>query len=331
MSTRAKALKSLVSVVIPVEPGGSVSSALEALKALPKAEKALICEVLVAEGLNPSRQRNLALKAARGAFIQFLDSDSRLMAGALPHLLGAAQGDDVAVVGGPNVALDDESPAGRAFDRVLGSWLGSFTSASRYRPLGVRRDCTEKELILCNLLFRREAYLALGGLREDLYPNEENELFNRAMDHGWRLVYEPEAEVQRPRRQTLSAFGFQAFRYGRGRMQQMRAGFHSSDLINLAPLLLLFAFAAAFSLACYHPGRTGRLVQWAGLFVSVAFSSLAWLNANLTVRLNAWGQRTHAFLGYHFRHWGYALGLLSGLFQRSHQRPLEVEIHKARW
>ncbi len=59
-----------------------------------------------------------------------------------------------------------------------------MASRARYRAVGGRRRCGEKELILCNLLLSRKVFLSNGGFREDLYPNEENEFLNRLLAGG---------------------------------------------------------------------------------------------------------------------------------------------------
>jgi GT2 family glycosyltransferase len=318
-SSRGKALKGKVSVVIPVEPGGSVLAALKALKALPKAEKALICEVLVAEGRNPSRQRNLAVAQAKGEFIHFLDSDSRLESGALPALMRTANALKAVAVGGPNLALQDEPFWGRVFQAVQASWLGSMSSRARYTPVGESRLSGEKELILCNLLFDRQVFSKTAGFREDLYPNEENELFNRLQAQGLGLAYEPGAIVRRPRRPGPTAFAQQAFRYGRGRMQQMRANFFLSDLVNLLPLLLIPYWAMFF----WFPRNMAIIT--AILFIQVAFiggpSKGGW---------RTWVSQLYPFM-LALRHHAYAVGLLVGLFQRPPQRSKDVKVARTPW
>lgn len=316
VSTRLQALKGLVSVVIPVEPEGSVAPALKALQNLPPAEKALIRELLVAEGLHPSRQRNVAVAEARAPWILFLDSDSQLQAGSLPALLRAGQALQADGVGGPNLPLHTEPFWGRVFQDVIGSWLGSMASRARYENVGVRRLSSEKELILCNLLVKRELFDAGAGFREDLYPNEENELFNRLQSQGRCLVYEPLAQVLRPRRHDLFAFSLQAFRYGRGRTQQMRANFFRSDLINLLPL----ALGPAWILLMTNPvARPVALALLAGLVTVGALG--AWLRVRPWLYLPVLGLRHHA----------YALGLLVGVFQNTPRRPLTVQVKRPQW
>jgi len=93
---------------------------------------------------------------------------------------------------------------------------------NRYRAEGAVRETTERELILCNLAIRRDRFLAAGGLDERLYPNEENELLDRLLKDGGKLLHDPALSVERSQRASLAAFIKQMFRYGRGRAEQTR-------------------------------------------------------------------------------------------------------------
>lgn len=91
---------------------------------------------------------------------------------------------------------------------------------NRYRRAGQVRETCDRELILCNLSFRREIFLAHRGFDERLYPNEENELLERIRREGGRLVHDPDLAVYRSQRNSLRAFCRQLFSYGRGRGEQ---------------------------------------------------------------------------------------------------------------
>jgi len=76
-------------------------------------------------------------------------------------------------------------------------------SRARYYQVGAVRASSEKELILCNMLTRREATLELGGFDEALYPNEENALMDELQKRGGKLIYDPAVVAQRrPRRRS---------------------------------------------------------------------------------------------------------------------------------
>lgn len=186
----------------------------------------------------PSRQRNLAAQQASGDLLYFLDDDSRPVPEALKLCARAFEDQTVAVVGGPSLTPPGDSPLQRLFGVALCSFFGAGAMRNRYRSNGLLRQTTEQELILCNLAFRRESFLAAGGFDERLYPNEENELLDRINAAGHRLLHDPALAVERSQRPTLAAFMRQMRSYGRGRAQQtLLAGPRS--LVSFAPLFFV--------------------------------------------------------------------------------------------
>jgi GT2 family glycosyltransferase len=225
-----------ITIVIPIKPG-LVPQAVERLSRLVWPSDQL--ELLVAEGTNPSRQRNEAVQQASGEIIYFLDDDSQVVPDCLQRIVEHFRDPQVVAVGGPSLTPDGDSLLQRAIGAVLSSPLGAGGVRNRYQSVGVVRETNERELILCNLAVRREAFLACNGFDERLYPNEENEFLDRLVASGGRLLHDPQLAVERSQRPHLAAFVKQMFRYGRGRARQTRmAGF--SGLMPFAPLGLVF-------------------------------------------------------------------------------------------
>lgn len=223
------------SIIIPVKPGGTVT-ALNALKVLEYPLERF--EILVTEGTCPSRQRNLAARKARGDLLYFLDDDSRPVPDALRRCADAFGDADVAVVGGPSLTPAGDTRLQRLFGAALASLFGAGAMRNRYRATGSLRRTSEKELILCNLAFRRDLFLGADGFDERLYPNEENELLDRIAASGHALLHDPAMAVERSQRPTLAAFMRQMFGYGRGRAQQtLLAG--PGSVVSFAPLLFV--------------------------------------------------------------------------------------------
>jgi succinoglycan biosynthesis protein ExoA len=212
MSDQAK-----ISIIIPVKPGGAVS-ALAGLRAADYPADAW--EVIVAEGRCPSRQRNMAAAEAAGDILYFLDDDSRVTAGFLDRVARHYADPAVAAAGGPSLTPDTDTPLQQAFGMAFASVIGGGGMRNRYRRTGSVRSTCDRELILCNLSFRRELFLQYGGFDERLYPNEENELMERVRRGGCVLIHDPDLAVQRSQRPTLKAFCRQMFGYGRGRGEQ---------------------------------------------------------------------------------------------------------------
>jgi succinoglycan biosynthesis protein ExoA len=206
-----------VSIIIPVKPGGRVC----ALQSLRKADyPSASIEVLVAEGTRPSRQRNQAAASSSGEILYFLDDDSQVSPGFLSRTVRHYDDPGVSVAGGASLTPETDSILQQAFAMAFAAVLGGGGMRNRYRATGEVRQTCDRELILCNLSFRRETFLSHGGFDERLYPNEENELLERIRRDGGRLVHDPALSVYRSQRPTLRAFCCQLYGYGRGRGEQ---------------------------------------------------------------------------------------------------------------
>ncbi len=225
-----------ISVIIPVKPGGHV----RALDALKKADyPAGRMEVIVAEGRQPSAQRNRAAKAAVGEILYFLDDDSLIPPGLFKEVAKRFERPEVAIVGGPILTPDTDSFLQKGFGLTLGSPFGGSSIRARYKKLGPERNATENDLILANLSFRRKVFIESGGFNERLYPNEENELMNRLQAEGHTFLYVPDAGIYRSQRTSYALFLRQVFTYGRGRMDQNYAHPEGFRPLHLAPSVFL--------------------------------------------------------------------------------------------
>jgi succinoglycan biosynthesis protein ExoA len=174
-------------------------------------------EILLALGSSPSKQRNAAAKEATGEYLIFLDNDSYADTKLLSKFEEALSSfEDVGVVGGPSICLEPKGLFKQAANFVLSSPMGLGPFRGRYFSRDKMRLTTERELILCNLLIRRNLFLESGGFRRDLYPNEENELLTRLRKRT-KMVYHPEAICFREPRASYREFAMQFFWYGFGR------------------------------------------------------------------------------------------------------------------
>lgn len=222
-----------VTVLIAARPGQAEVKAVPAAQALDYPPDKL--EIIVARGKQPSAQRNAAMKAARGELLYFLDDDSVAMPGSLRRAVSHFTHPEVVLVGGPNLCPADAPTLEQVFALVLGSLVAFGPSRARYAQVGVARQTSEKELILCNLVARRDVMLRLGGFNEALYPNEENALMDELQKAGAKLVYDPELIVHRRPRRTLRAFARMLMTYGRGRAEQFRLHPTPGSALNFVP------------------------------------------------------------------------------------------------
>jgi succinoglycan biosynthesis protein ExoA len=288
-----------VTLIIPVKPDGEVK-ALARLRALGYPCEGV--EVIVAEGTNPSRQRNLAAGAAAGEILYFLDDDSIPQPGFIERALRHFGEGSVAAAGGPSVTPPEDSLRQRAFAAVFTSPAGGGGVRNRYRRSGSARRTDDSELILCNLAFRRDAFLGAGGLDVRLYPNEENELMDRLLAQGWHLVHDPELAVFRSQRRTIRAFARQLFRYGRGRGMQTRFSGKVNPASLVPPLFLLYLVSL-----CFLRGDVYSIP----LLCYVLLILLSSAAAAVSARCAAVGTLLPVL--FPLFHLGYGAGMLSGL------------------
>jgi succinoglycan biosynthesis protein ExoA len=243
-----------ITVLIAARPGQAEIQAVTASRALDYPAGKL--EIVVARGQQPSAQRNAALKAAQNDLIYFLDDDSAPEPGNLRRAVSHFRDPKVQMVGGPNLCPPDAPPLEQVFALVLASWLAFGPSRARYATVGQVRETSEKELILCNLLARRQAMLDLGGFNEALYPNEENALMDDLQKRGGKLIYDPQLLVRRRPRSNLRAFARMLMTYGRGRAEQFRLHPTPGSALNFVPPgFCLYLLALPFVLALTAMGK----------------------------------------------------------------------------
>jgi len=313
-------------VVIAARPGQVEIRAVVAARELDYPGEKL--EIIVARGKQPSVQRNAAMRAASGDLIYFLDDDSIPPPDNLRRAAGMFADPQVRMVGGPNICPDDAPFLEHVFALVHASWLAFGPSRARYSAVGAMRESGEKELILCNLIARRDAMLELGGFNEALYPNEENALMDELQKRGGKLIYDPGLIVHRRPRRTLKSFCRMLFNYGRGRAEQFRVYPTPGSAANLVPPLFCVYLAVALILGGFGmAAEPWRLLVWAPLAI---YGILLLAQTVALVPLGGAAASVCAIPLMLLTHVVYGIGFWRGLFTRLHtgvgaQRP-EVKV-----
>ena len=175
----------------------------------PRAARSLGARVLSSggSGLGPAAARNRGASAATGEILAFLDSDCLASERWLADLVEAFADPTVAAVGGRVDGLRTAS----ALDRYEAG-MSSLSLGGRGRSAGLGSDTFY--LPSCNLLVRREAFLEVGGFREELHVGEDVDLSWRLRDRGFTIAYVPRGRVLHEHRNRVAPFLRRRFEYG---------------------------------------------------------------------------------------------------------------------
>jgi hypothetical protein len=298
-----------VTVIIAARPDQAEIKAVVTTRALDYPPDKL--EIIVARGRQPSVQRNAAMRAAHGELIYFLDDDSVTQPDNLRRAVLYFDDRDVWIVGGPSLCPPNAPPLEQVFALVMRSWLAFGSSRARYAAVGVVRKSGEKELILCNLIVRRDVLLKLGGFNEALYPNEENVLMDKIQQQCGKLLYDPGFIVYRRPRGTLKAFIKMLMAYGRGRAEQFREHPTFGSAFNFVPPLFCLYLLALFVLKLALPS-----IEAVGLMPLVLYVVLLLVQAVMLLPQGRVAQSLCAIPLMILTHVVYGIGFWCGLFTK---------------
>lgn len=236
----------------------------------------------------PAAARNTGLARCRTDYVAFLDADVLPRRGWLEALLGHFCDPAVAVAAPRIVALQDSGSPVARYEAVrsaldLGEWEASV------RPYGPV-PYVPSAAIVC----RRSAVEAVGGFDEALHSGEDVDLCWRLVESGFRLRYEPVAQVAHDHRTQLRQWlSRRAFYGGSAAPLALR---HPD---KIAPLVIpLFSLLAWLSVA------TGSA---AGALAGLLFAGLHTRKVTTTLRGTDVGSAEVAALA--------ARGLVFGVLQ----------------
>lgn len=221
-----------------------------------------------------SRKKNAGAGVARAPLIAFLDDDVVVAPDWPQRIVEPFADPNVGLASGPSLVPDDINRIGRLAGLALSSKAVGYV-ADRYRQ---RQDAIHPvdwdRIIGCNAIYRREAFMQMGGFPAEYYPGEEMIAAYRTERAGWRLVFAPAAWVKHYPRQSLARFWRQMWTYGATRIRLLRGGVS----FNLLPLVPGFWVGGTIALAFLAP-----LVPWAArlLALELAIYALAALGVTL--------------------------------------------------
>jgi GT2 family glycosyltransferase/glucose/arabinose dehydrogenase len=153
-----------------------------------------------------SAARNVGLAEATGEIVAYTDSDTRVDPDWLTFLVQPFLTSDVVGSGGPNVVPKDDTPIAQCIARAPGG------------PTHVLLDDRTAEHVPgCNMAFRRDALLAIGGFNPVyLRAGDDVDVCWRLQARGWKIGFAPAALVWHHHRSSIQAYWRQQVGYGEG-------------------------------------------------------------------------------------------------------------------
>lgn len=151
--------------------------------------------------------RNVGLGATTGDVIAYTDADVQVDTDWLTYLVQPLLGDDNTVgTGGPNEVPQDDP------------WMAQCIARAPGAPTHVLLDDRTAEHVPgCNMAFRRDALLAVGGF-DPIYlrAGDDVDICWRLQARGWRIGFAPSALVWHRHRASFGAYWRQQVGYGEG-------------------------------------------------------------------------------------------------------------------
>jgi GT2 family glycosyltransferase/sugar lactone lactonase YvrE len=153
-----------------------------------------------------SAARNVGLAQASGEIVAYTDADTRVDRDWLTFLVQPFLTSDVVGSGGPNVVPPDDPPMAQSIARAPGG------------PTHVLLDDRIAEHVPgCNMAFRREALLAIGGFNPIyLRAGDDVDVCWRLQARGWKIGFASAALVWHHHRASIRAYWRQQVGYGEG-------------------------------------------------------------------------------------------------------------------
>tara|TARA_B100000686_G_scaffold209267_1_gene216174 strand:- start:85 stop:2769 length:2685 start_codon:yes stop_codon:yes gene_type:complete len=160
--------------------------------------------VIDTDHIGLSAARNLAITHATGTIVAYTDADVRADQEWLTYLIQPFLRSDAVGSGGPNVVPHDDP------------WVAQCVARAPGSPTHILIDDRLAEHVPgCNMAFRRDALVAIGGFNESFHAaGDDVDVCWRLQANGGRIEFASSALVWHRHRRTVKAFWRQQVGYG---------------------------------------------------------------------------------------------------------------------
>jgi O-antigen biosynthesis protein len=163
------------------------------------------CRIISQPNMGLSAARNVGAEASTGEIVAYTDSDCVADADWLTYLVAKMEAADLVACGGPNFPPPEDSMVPAAVAVSPGGPTHVLLS-----------DDVAEHIAGCNMAFRREVLLRLGGF-DPVYraAGDDIDICWRLQDAGYTIGFSPAAVVWHFRRNTVAAYIGQQRGYGK--------------------------------------------------------------------------------------------------------------------
>jgi hypothetical protein len=193
---------------------------------------------------NIASKRNFASKIATTLYLTFIDSDAFPENYWLNYVQEKFEKKNFDVIGGPNISFcENESQLIVAKARLL-----KFVTVNPIVKLKNAKNQFIDFMPACNFSIKRNLYLEIGGMNENVHTGEENKIFNYCKKNKLKVYFLNKSYVQHIER-DIKHFFFQRITLGKSILDNVinsRQLMYLKYLLSYLPTFYLFLFIVIF-------------------------------------------------------------------------------------
>ncbi len=242
--------------------------------------------------------RNLGFEKASGDIIVFIDSDCSVESDWLSRIVTYFDDGIWSAVGGSVVN-------GNTHESMT-AWAGYLAEFREFVPGGAKGEV--EHLPTCNIAYRKEIFIKLGGFNPAYKQMEDLEFNKRLVQMGERILFDPQIKVYHRHRTRLKSFCTHQIEIGKYTAILMKEFPMKGSLIIksrlltilVIPLLIAVKFMNTFA-AFWKFDRTIIYKYWPALFI-LSFGLIFWGSGFLAgafTKLDTNKGENHLFINNH--------------------------------
>jgi glycosyltransferase involved in cell wall biosynthesis len=261
------------------------------------------CRLLRNPRMIQSAAWNLGIEESRGRLIGILSGHVALAPNYVRKVIETVERTGADMVGGPVMAIG-EGRVAEAIALAMSNRFGVGGQTARYATKEIYVDSVFQGVC------RRETFARIGGFDEEMVRNQDDELSYRLLEHGGRILCNPEIRCSYRSRSTFRGLWKQYYEYGFWKVRVLQKHPRQMRPRQFAPPLFVLSLIFCLCLTA--------LLRWGWLtLVSVGGCyALANLGASLlTAAKKGWKHFPFLPLAYAILHLRYGLGFLVGLIK----------------